>query len=942
MPSTSPYQQNDYQATSVYQPYRLPVNDIMKANMALNSFWDEGAQRVKSVYDNALGLNLITDENTAIRDNFIKESEKQITKLSSMDLSDPGVQRQGLNIFKPLFDDQNIVGENYVVKNLNKELAIGESFRTKDGGKEYNPFSVENIQYEKNFLNKDLNKRNGWKSLYNNMSKYTPQIDTSAEINKIENTVKANDIKEAHLAGQDWYIETIEKKDVSKERLHQAIEDMGSPALKEQMSVEGRNAYYKHLSSDPAGVDGYFQGVATNLLNSKITDLKNNKAEIDYENWRTPKKDNAEKKKLLQTNSDMIQKTIDDIELNQKSKMLGQFQNLNNIDNLSSNVSKIEQLWQSSSINNLASNLKNESIIHDLKTNTAKGIQENINVAKQRLNFDYIKEAEVKRSNLEKERNDRDKTSIDLHNAKGDGSSEFNQSGNTPYPTPNVSNQSPSEIDAANIEARNKFLNKDEEPLRQSVISNVLSESAWTVIQQHIPDGTNVGTVLQSYDVDAAAAFFKAYGDKYQGKAMVPGLNIPIPKGLTIDQYKSYISNMDVSTFKQSMGAMVKYDTKLASDLIGKSDDGPRKLAEFRATLNKSKTREDNITTNVFKAQVPALGNYAKYFDNGGKTALTDDNINLAYERYARDSNKPISVITINNNIKSDNYGKIQSSRETTPEEIKLYKSGIKQLPNGEHLISNIKSKEVFFSDVRNATDPVFRSMVNNNNALQSTFSFENDKNREVNFQRLRSIMQQAGSDKNPGIENILNFVEAHVKNASYNRSTPIGEETMPTTQFIMNGLSDKDQVVWDHLKHNIRIPTITEDKKWFQKSSSSGEFRNYGDKMITADFHNDISGQATINIINNSSSPNEVIPIIRIEGGNIFKRIKNAEGKSIKLEITNTNIEKMLLSEYRGVYSNLSEILSQDLDGANLRISAYLNNLEEANRNFENQNKKK
>ena len=95
MPATSPYSGNDYQAVSNFRPYELPVNDIFKAISAQNQFWDAGAARVKSYYDKGLNLDLTLEENRKIRDQFMKDAEKEMIKLSTMDLADPSVQRKG-------------------------------------------------------------------------------------------------------------------------------------------------------------------------------------------------------------------------------------------------------------------------------------------------------------------------------------------------------------------------------------------------------------------------------------------------------------------------------------------------------------------------------------------------------------------------------------------------------------------------------------------------------------------------------------------------------------------------------------------------------------------------------------------------------------------------------------------------------------------------------
>ena len=221
MAATSPYQNNDYQAVSSYRPYKLPINDIFKANVAIDEFWKAGARNVKKAYENVLDLKLRTTDNKQIRDQFIQDSQKEISKISAMDLSNPDVQRQGQSIFSPIMKDQDIVGEDFVVRNGEKELTVGEGFRTKDGGKNYNPLSVENIQFEQNLLSIDplkggLNRRDGWKALANNQSKYTPYTDLTKEYKSIADMVKARELKNATISGDQWYINEVTTKGVRK------------------------------------------------------------------------------------------------------------------------------------------------------------------------------------------------------------------------------------------------------------------------------------------------------------------------------------------------------------------------------------------------------------------------------------------------------------------------------------------------------------------------------------------------------------------------------------------------------------------------------------------------------------------------------------------------------------------------------------------------------
>lgn len=131
MPATSPYQGNDYQAVSNFRPYELPINDIFKGITAQNQFWDAGAARVKSVYADALNLDLTLDSNNEVKKNYLKDAEKQLTKLSTMDLSDPSVQRQGFNLFKPLFKDEAIMYDNEITKTKKSIYSDAMSYRTR-------------------------------------------------------------------------------------------------------------------------------------------------------------------------------------------------------------------------------------------------------------------------------------------------------------------------------------------------------------------------------------------------------------------------------------------------------------------------------------------------------------------------------------------------------------------------------------------------------------------------------------------------------------------------------------------------------------------------------------------------------------------------------------------------------------------------------------------
>lgn len=242
MASTSPYQHNDYQAASTFRPYTLPVNDILRANMALDNYWEQGAARIKSAYDNVLGLKLSLQPNREIRDNFMKEAEKQITKLSSMDLSDPSVQRQGLNIFKPLLQDRGVVSDDAATRHIEKVHSDALSYRTRDNGKFY---SNVNHKYALDGSNEFLNAtdRNAGEEYLKKRKEYEPYHDYTAEYDKILKNCPSSTNTSDSVHNGTGYIERTSEKSRSEAKVRTCMEASLSPKAYRQMQIEGYMNY---------------------------------------------------------------------------------------------------------------------------------------------------------------------------------------------------------------------------------------------------------------------------------------------------------------------------------------------------------------------------------------------------------------------------------------------------------------------------------------------------------------------------------------------------------------------------------------------------------------------------------------------------------------------------------------------------------------------------
>lgn len=310
MPASSPYTGNDYQSISNFRPYVLPVNDIFKAIQAQNMYWDQGASRVKSVYDNALDLRLSLEPNKQLRKQFMDSSEKQLDKLSSMDLSDPSVQRQGFNIFKPLFQDEGIVYDDLMTRHYDKVRNDALGFRQSNNGKEYSDI---NLSYAMDGYNEFVSSKDrmAGKKFYQNRREYTPYYDYTEDFAKALKGCNPSSVETGSPIYGDkgtmtGYTKDQYVKSLSVEQARGCIEAGLSPNAARQLQIEGAVSYKNHpdvLASDTAS---YLSTVSGNL-SSQLQSLAGKKAALSSSKDYT-----EDQKKLMSSQYDEAIRNISD------------------------------------------------------------------------------------------------------------------------------------------------------------------------------------------------------------------------------------------------------------------------------------------------------------------------------------------------------------------------------------------------------------------------------------------------------------------------------------------------------------------------------------------------------------------------------------------------------------------------------------------------------
>lgn len=284
MAATSPYTPNDYQAVSNFRPYELPINDIFKAISAQNAFWNAGAAKVKSVYDNALNLKLSLEPNKEIRKKYLEDAEKQLTKLSSMDLSDPSVQKQGFALFKPLFQDEGIIYDDLTTRHYEKVRNDALMYRQKDNGKGYSDI---NFQYAMQGFGEFISSKDrmAGKEFYNGRKEYTPYYDYTEDFSKALKDCKPSSIETTSPdygsnGAMTGYMKESFSKGLSAAQVRGCLEAGLSPNASRQLQIEGAVKYKDHLDVLASDTVNYLSGVTSNL-STQLQQLAATKAGIN-------------------------------------------------------------------------------------------------------------------------------------------------------------------------------------------------------------------------------------------------------------------------------------------------------------------------------------------------------------------------------------------------------------------------------------------------------------------------------------------------------------------------------------------------------------------------------------------------------------------------------------------------------------------------------------
>ena len=264
MPLAASYlRPNDYNVLK-FSPYRLNVNDIAKTLAIKTAYWNQGAERVKSRYMDALNLDVTNPQNQQALKDYVSKSEDMIKNLSSQDLGNPDIQEQGIGIFKNLFNDRGIMFDDALTKHYKK---VEKDYY---GLLKTNPSkaSTINLAYaleDREAFRNDPD-RNSAELYYNKRREYVPYYDATSEINNIMKNCKANSISSESPVQNSGYSSIHTDKGLSELKVKECFETGLSDQARQQFNITG----YMTFKNNKDSLANEYLGMNNTSISRKI------------------------------------------------------------------------------------------------------------------------------------------------------------------------------------------------------------------------------------------------------------------------------------------------------------------------------------------------------------------------------------------------------------------------------------------------------------------------------------------------------------------------------------------------------------------------------------------------------------------------------------------------------------------------------------------------
>ena len=244
--------------------YRPDFGFMDKMLSRRQQMYERGFSEVAGKYGE-LTRELSNPKNVQQRDQFLKESMNNLKNLSSMDLSQQQNVEAASSVFAPFWKNTHVLGDMMLTKFYNQQENIAESFRLKDGGKEYSDNNINIVRMQRQAFAKDdpMN----YAQYYQNKEYFKPYVDVKNFFSEKMKDFKPDDISSMRMKGLYFYKE--EDASVRPEAVKRYLQGVMTDKVKEQIRI---NAVVKYGNNPQALISDYANTASSSVkqLNGEL------------------------------------------------------------------------------------------------------------------------------------------------------------------------------------------------------------------------------------------------------------------------------------------------------------------------------------------------------------------------------------------------------------------------------------------------------------------------------------------------------------------------------------------------------------------------------------------------------------------------------------------------------------------------------------------------
>ena len=221
-----------------YQPFDLDWNILWKNNQLKQTKYDKNWQQLNNIYSRLYNAQVSNPESIKRKNQLLDEIDFNVRRVAGLDLSLQSNVTQAKQIFKPFYQDGNLIADMVRTKEYNNAIGQAKKFRTSTKKEERDMYWDGGIEYLQNRMEE-------FKALpYNELSSYgqfsyIPYADGDEEMQKIAKEM--GNIKVMSRNGNYWV--TTQNGELLRvplqNRFQQALGN--DPALKDRYKVEAYN-----------------------------------------------------------------------------------------------------------------------------------------------------------------------------------------------------------------------------------------------------------------------------------------------------------------------------------------------------------------------------------------------------------------------------------------------------------------------------------------------------------------------------------------------------------------------------------------------------------------------------------------------------------------------------------------------------------------------------